>query len=124
MSVKKEKYYIAVSPNMTASSRTVYRQVRYGVKVVLMGIEYFATGFTLEDIIKNPRAGFTVTEARTGLSTTVNHAMHLPEIIKESIAKYPDVKVYPLITAKQMKRLQDLHVEISLAGKGEGKIGT
>ena len=120
MSVKKEKYYIAVSPNMTASSRTVYRQARYGVKVVLMGIEYFATGFTLEDIIKNPDSGFIVTEAHTGYGITVKNAMHLPEIMKECISKYPDVKVYPLITAKQMKQLRDLHVQISLTRKGEG----
>lgn len=120
MRVKKEKYYIAVSPNKTASSRTMYRQARYGVKVVLFGIEYYATGFTLEDIIKNPHSGFIVTEARTGFGVTVKTAMHLPEIMKECIAKYPDVKVYPLITAKQMKQLQDLHVQISLARKGEG----
>lgn len=115
MSVKKEKYYIAASPNKTASSPFFYRQARYGIKVELFGIEYYATGFTLDDIIKNPHSGFILTEARTGYGITVKSAMLLPDIIKEVMAKKPDVKTYPLITAKQIKQLQNI-----LARKGEG----
>lgn len=115
MDVKKEKYYIAASPNKTASSPFVYRQARYGVKVELFGIKYYATGFTLEEIIKNPHSGFILTEARTGYGITVKTAMLLPQIIKEVMAKKPDVKTYPLMTARQMKQLQNI-----LEGKGEG----
>ena len=115
MSVKKEKYYIAASPNMTSNSPFVYRQARYGVKVVLFGIEYYATGFTLDDIIKNPHSSFILTEARTGYGITVKTVMLFPLIVKGEIAKLPDVKIYPLITAKQIKQLHNI-----LEGKGEG----
>lgn len=124
MSVKKEKYYIAVSPNITASSRTVYRQARYGVKVVLNGIECFLSGFLSELSADNLScyysSGECVTEARTGFAIPLSAVMYKPEKVKTGLAFMPDVKVYPLITAKQMKQLQDLHVQISLARKGEG----
>lgn len=119
MSVKKEKYYIAVSPNPKAESPFCYRQARYGVKVVLNGIECFLSGFLSELSADNLScyysSGECVTEARTGVAIPLYQVMYKPERVKTGLVFMPDVKGYPLITAKQMKQLKNI-----LEGKGEG----
>ena len=119
MSVKKVKYYISVSPNRQADSPFCYRQACYGVKVVLNGIECFLSGFLSElsadELPYYYSSGECVTEARTGVAIPLYKVMYKPERVKTGLVFMPDVKVYPLITAKQMKQLKNI-----LAGKGEG----
>lgn len=119
MSVKKVRYYIAVSPNKKAKSPFCYKQASYGVKVVLNGIECYLSGFLSElsaDALKSYySSGECVTEARTGVAIPLCQVMYKPERIKRGLVFMPDVNVYPLIIAKQMKQLQNI-----LERKGEG----